>query len=162
MLTITIIGQKNTGKTSFITEFVPWLRSEGYTVGTIKHTPHPHALDVEGKDSYRHRKSGAVRSALVTPEGAAIFQESSDREQTTGFVFSQFSDVDILVIEGNLGLRGPKFEIFNYNTEGRTPYAAQDTTIIAAISSHDIKLPCPVIAPDDFELVLNIARESVV
>jgi molybdopterin-guanine dinucleotide biosynthesis adapter protein len=161
MLTITIIGQKNTGKTSFITEFVPWLRRQGYTVGTIKHTPHPHALDVEGKDSYRHRKSGAARSALITPEGAAVFQESTDKEQTTEFVLSQFSDVDILVVEGNLGLGGPKFEIFNYNTEGRTPYAAQDRSIIAVISLHDLKLSCPIVSPNDFETVLNIAREPI-
>lgn len=161
MLTITIIGQKNTGKTGFIVEFVPWLRRQGYTVGTIKHTPHPHALDVEGKDSYRHRKSGAARSALITPEGAGIFQESSDREVTTEFVLSQFSDVDILVVEGNLGLRGHKFEIFNYNTEDRTPYAAQDKSIIAVISTQDLKLSCPIIPPNDFETVLKIAREPV-
>lgn len=162
MLTITIIGQKNTGKTSFITEFVPWLRRQGFTVGTIKHTPHPHALDVEGKDSYKHRKSGAFRSAIITPEGAGVFQESSDKEKTTEFVLAQFSDVDILVVEGNLGLRGHKFEIFNYNTDGRTPYAAEDRSIVAVISPLGLKLPCPIITPGDFESILRIAKEPVI
>ncbi|ACF13682.1 molybdopterin-guanine dinucleotide biosynthesis protein B [Chloroherpeton thalassium ATCC 35110] len=157
MRTITIVGQKNAGKTAFVTNFISWLKREGYRVGSIKYTPHAHMLDVEGKDSYRHRKAGALRAAFITPEGAAVFQESADMEKSKSFVETALQDCDILVIEGNLGLSGTKIEVFLYHTEGRKPYALTNESIQAVISNEKLTVSCPIVAANDFQTVLNLS-----
>lgn len=70
---IHIVGRKNTGKTSLVVELIAELRRRGLTVGTIKHTPHDHEVDLPGKDSFRHFEAGAVPAALVTASKTAIF-----------------------------------------------------------------------------------------
>jgi len=154
---ITIVGQKNTGKTTFATNFIGWLRNEGYRVGSVKYTPHRHALDVEGKDSYRHRKAGATRSAFITPEGAGVFQESADMACSKAFVETALEDCDIVVVEGNLGLNEAKIEAFFCNTEHREPYALTNDSILAVLSNQKLQVSCPVISPDDFQAVLQLA-----
>ena len=59
MKRVHVIGGKNHGKTTLIMDLIRELTARGLQVGTIKHTHHKHELDIPGKDSYRHRESGA-------------------------------------------------------------------------------------------------------
>ncbi len=158
MKLLTFVGQKNTGKTTIITRFITWLNSEGYKVGSVKFSPHSHALDVVGKDSYRHRKAGAGKSAFITPEGYACFEETPDINYSKQAVLSQFQDTDIIIIEGNLGLGGKKLEVFEYNTQNSKPYALENSSIHALLSSQNLNVPCPIIHPDDFPAILTYAE----
>ncbi len=158
MKIICIVGQKNAGKTTFISDFIRWLASQNYKVGSIKFSPHRHNLDEEGKDSYRHRKSGALKSAFITPEGFALFQETPDISTSKAFILSQYQDLDIVIIEGNLELQGKKLEVFEYNTENRQPYALENTSIHALISSSFQQAPCPIIHPSNFTEILAFAE----
>lgn len=56
---IAISGVENSGKTTLITRLIPKLTSLGYKVATIKHDGHDFECDVEGTDSYKHKKVGA-------------------------------------------------------------------------------------------------------
>lgn len=56
---IAISGVKNSGKTTLITNLIPLLKEKGIKIATIKHDGHDFDPDVEGTDSYRHRKAGA-------------------------------------------------------------------------------------------------------
>ena len=57
MKIITVVGTKNTGKTTLVTMIVKELSKRGYKVGTIKHT-HPDS-DLAGQDTWKHREAGA-------------------------------------------------------------------------------------------------------
>ncbi len=57
MKILTVVGTKNTGKTTLVTMLVQELVKRGHKVGTIKHTHHD--FDLEGKDTWKHRKAGA-------------------------------------------------------------------------------------------------------
>ena len=61
-----MIGRKNSGKTTLVSELVTEFTARGYRVGTIKHTHHQHELDVPGKDSYRHREAGAAIVGIIS------------------------------------------------------------------------------------------------
>ena len=52
-----VVGTKNTGKTTLVTLIVSELVNRGYRVGTVKHTHHE--LDLEGKDTWKHREAGS-------------------------------------------------------------------------------------------------------
>lgn len=158
MKVLTVIGQKNTGKTTFLTNFIAWLTAEGYHVGSIKFSPHTHALDVEGKDSFKHRKAGAKRSAFITPEGYAVFKDETDISSSRKEILNQFTDLDIVVVEGNLGLEGKKVEFFEYNLQDRKPYALTNHSIHAVITSHALEVPCKKVHPENFQQILDLAE----
>jgi len=137
-----IIGRKNSGKTTLIEELLHYLTDQGYRVGTVKHTHHRHELDVPGKDSHRHRLAGAAVVAILSPNMNAVFWNDSrpsaeqDRYERLS---QQFSDCDLVLVEGNSASTGTKVEVWRQETD-TAPIAANDPTVVAIITD-DV---CPV------------------
>ena len=65
MVIIQVVGYKNSGKTTLVSELVRTLTSEGYRVGTLKHDAHDFEPDIPGKDTWQHRKAGAQVTAIT-------------------------------------------------------------------------------------------------
>ncbi|NYB50957.1 MAG: molybdopterin-guanine dinucleotide biosynthesis protein B [Methanobacteriaceae archaeon] len=98
MKIIAVAGTKNTGKTTLVTRIVSELANRNYKVGTAKHT---HVqLDVEGKDTWKHRKAGA---SVVVGAGADetffITHQDMSLEEIINSVEYLFKP-DFLVLEG--------------------------------------------------------------
>ena len=97
-----IVGYQNSGKTTVVEKLVTKLTNSGIRCGTIKHHGHggaPESSDTR-KDSYRHRKAGAVVSAV---EGSGELQlhlakESWKLDEIVN-LYHQF-DLDFIIIEG--------------------------------------------------------------
>jgi len=96
-----IVGYQNSGKTTVGEKLITKLTNDGVRVGTIKHHGHggvPERFDTD-KDSYRHRKAGAVVSAV---EGAGELQvhilKGLKLEEMVN-LYGQF-DLDFILIEG--------------------------------------------------------------
>ena len=97
-----IVGKKDTGKTAVLERVVSQLKSEGLRVLVIKHSHH--RLDLEGKDTYRLRKSGADYVTFRDLDGVAIF--TGDPEILDSL------KVDVILLEGFSGFDSPlRYEI---------------------------------------------------
>ena len=59
MKTIAVIGWKNSGKTTLVSNLVKFFDSQDISVGVIKHAHHSFDIDHPNTDSYKIRKSGA-------------------------------------------------------------------------------------------------------
>jgi molybdopterin-guanine dinucleotide biosynthesis protein MobB len=107
---VAFVGGHESGKTTLIVELVPWLTARGLKVGTIKHSSKDAEDDVAGKDSHRHATSGATVSAFVTPtrETARRFGQE---ERLDDLLARDFSDCDLVLIEGFKFLPVPKIEV---------------------------------------------------
>lgn len=57
MKIISVVGTKDTGKTTLVVKIVKELVSRGFKVGTIKHMHE--TFDVEGRDTWKHKEAGA-------------------------------------------------------------------------------------------------------
>lgn len=114
-----VAGTKNTGKTTLVTQIVGELVNRGYRVGTVKHTHHD--LDLEGKDTWKHRKAGA---GLVVGTGEStttfIVNEKMDLEKILKNI-KFLMDIDYVVIEG--------FKFANYPKISTTPRVTDEYTI---------------------------------
>lgn len=143
---IHIVGRKNAGKTTLVCELVGELSRRGLRVATVKHTHHNHELDTPGKDSHRHRISGAVAVGVLSAEMTGVFipQRRETDEQTRYAVFRKlFQDVDLIVVEGDLSTTALKLEV--WRSELRSdPYAASDESIGVVISDDDPAVSCEV------------------
>lgn len=107
-----IVGRKNSGKTTLICELVEEFTRRGHRVGTIKHTYHDHEVDVPGKDSHRHRTSGASPACFVTRETTAIFVPSIEGDDLYATLDSIYADCDFVLVEGHLSSAGTKVEVW--------------------------------------------------
>src|SRR5688572_18967669 len=106
MKRVHVIGGKNHGKTTLITDLIRELTARGIRVGTIKHTHHKHELDIPGKDSYRHRESGASVVGTLSRSMNALFwpiepkeslEESRQADRRYDAFSSAFSECDLVL-----------------------------------------------------------------
>jgi molybdopterin-guanine dinucleotide biosynthesis protein MobB len=107
---VALVGGHNAGKTTVILRLVPWLKAMGLSVGTIKHTSKDTEDDVPGKDSHLHAGSGASVSAFLTPRRTTVrrFGAEGDLDE---ILARQFSDCDLVLVEGFKSLPIPKIEV---------------------------------------------------
>jgi molybdopterin-guanine dinucleotide biosynthesis protein MobB len=109
---ISFVGFSGSGKTTLIEQLVQRLTAKGYKVGVIKHHhgQRDTGIDVEGKDTWRYRQSGAVITALVTPDGMTLFlpQENLTAEEAVERLTRQLP-VDLILVEGFKRSSFPKF-----------------------------------------------------
>lgn len=147
MKRIHIVGRKNSGKTTLIVDLVQYLASQGYRVGTIKHTHHDHELDTPGKDSHRHRNAGAAVVGILTRGMTAVFQpsdQSAARDDSRyASMAPMFADCDLVLVEGDLAADAPRIEVWRAATL-QPPISVEDPTISALISDEKPKASIPV------------------
>lgn len=98
---VSIVGKSDSGKTTFLEKLIAELTSRGWRVATVKHHSHTDEdVDVVGKDSWRHRKAGAVASVVASATQIGIVREV-DREPTLEEIAEMVGDdVDIILTEG--------------------------------------------------------------
>lgn len=145
MKRVHILGRKNSGKTTLIVDLVRCLASQGYRVGTIKHTHHDHELDTPGKDSHRHREAGSAVVGILSRGMTAVFQPFADHasrdDSRYAAIAPMFSDCDFVLVEGDLKAKAPRVEVWRESI-GQPPIAATDQSIAAIVSDDavDIKM----------------------
>jgi molybdopterin-guanine dinucleotide biosynthesis protein MobB len=109
---LSIVGKSDTGKTTLLEKIVRELTSRGFRIGTIKHDAHSFEIDHQGKDSWRHKQSGAVLTVISSPEKLALVTDT-DRDHSLAEIRDRFiRDVDLIISEGYKREVHPKIEVF--------------------------------------------------
>lgn len=151
MRRVHIIGGKNHGKTTLVTELVTEFQSRGMRVGTIKHTHHQHELDTPGKDSHRHRESGAAVVGILSRSMNAVFwpRKESDSDESNDERYSAFApafaDCDLVLVEGDTRTIAPKLEVWRAVND-TPPIADHITDILAIVTDDSIETAVPILA----------------
>ncbi len=136
-----VVGWKNWGKTKLVERLVAEITARGHSVSTVKHAHHAFDIDHEGKDSWRHRKAGAAQVLVASKQRWALMTELRGApEPPLSLLLAQLSPVDLVIIEGFKGARGPKIEIYREGADPRTEPAlsGRDADVRARVSD------CPV------------------
>lgn len=120
MQIISVVGKKNSGKTSLTVKLIEALKKRGYKVASIKHSHHTMEMDKENTDTWRHKQAG---SEIVVGIGSTSFfniTENMDLDRLL-FLINLIEDVDFVVIEG--------FKNYNYPKIATTPDVVDEYTI---------------------------------
>ena len=107
-LIFAISGYKNSGKTTLIENLIPILTGYGYKVATIKHDAHDFEPDVPGTDTYRHRKAGALGTAIFSGHRWRIERDAKEKISVKELI-KAFPDADIVLLEGFKNSEYPKY-----------------------------------------------------
>ena len=139
-----VVGWKNSGKTGLVEGLVGDISSRGFSVSTIKHAHHTFDIDVEGKDSFRHRVAGAKEVLLSSQTRWALMHElRKNCEPDLDSLLDKLSPVDLVLVEGYK--HGSCLKLEAYRSENkRVPFAVRSSNIIAIASNTvdlDVDLP---------------------
>ena len=157
---ITVVGWSGSGKTTLIEKLIPELRRRGWRVATVKHHGKAFEIDREGKDTWRHRRAGAVCTILSSPAGLAMVRDM-DHDAPLGEIRERFiHDADIIVAEGFKNEGWPKVEVFREGANPE-PLFAQSDDLVAMVSDRprDTKAPC--LGLDDVKGLADLIEERL-
>ena len=143
MQCIHIVGRQNHGKTTLMVELLKELTRRGLRPGTLKHTSHSHELDMPGKDSFRHRQSGANPVAIVSKDLIGVYLPRDPEADFYESLAPMFADCDLVLVEGHLDGPGTKIEVYRQSVGG-VPLAAERTGIMAVVSDDPVSTRVPV------------------
>jgi molybdopterin-guanine dinucleotide biosynthesis adapter protein len=109
---VCLVGKSDVGKTTLLEKVVRELTSRGYKIATIKHDAHSFEIDHEGKDSWRHKKSGACMTVISSPTKLALVADT-EKDHTLAEIRERFiRDADMILSEGYKRETHPKIEVF--------------------------------------------------
>ncbi|HYA52777.1 MAG TPA: molybdopterin-guanine dinucleotide biosynthesis protein B [Streptosporangiaceae bacterium] len=162
---LSIIGKKNSGKTTLAVALAAEFARKGRRVMAMKHATHPADVDREGSDSYRHFHEGkAERVLIAAPNQRVIFERRPDDADPISLARRYFDGADIVLVEGFRAAPLPKIEVFRKEAaatplyDPRAPNADQR---VAIVTDDDLfRAPCPVLHFRDtmwLQLLANIA-----
>ncbi|WP_069298753.1 molybdopterin-guanine dinucleotide biosynthesis protein B [Neptunicoccus sediminis] len=156
-----ITGWKNTGKTSLVERLVANFTARGLVVSTVKHAHHNFDVDQEGRDSYRHRESGAREVLLCSGTRWALMHELRDTpEPPLRELLTKLSPVDLVLVEGFKTEDHAKLECHRQET-GKTLLAPNDPTIVAVASDAAPDVSCPLLDLDDTDKIADFILGKV-
>jgi molybdopterin-guanine dinucleotide biosynthesis protein MobB len=109
---VSIVGKGGSGKTTLLEKLIGELTARGVRVATVKHHAHDLAVDVPGKDSWRHAQAGSV-AAMVSSPGEFSLVEKVKRELTLPEIAHVAADAscDVLLTEGFKSVATVRIEI---------------------------------------------------
>ena len=107
MKIVSIVGKKNTGKTSLTVKVIEELTRRGYNVASVKHSHHSIEMDKENTDTWKHKQAGAN---LVVGVGSTTFFNARQEMDLNRILFliKHFSEYDFVIIEGYKSYNYPK------------------------------------------------------
>ena len=102
-----IVGKKNTGKTSLTVKIISELTKRGYNVASIKHSHHSIEMDKENTDTWKHKQAGAN---LVVGVGLTTFFNARKEHDLNRILYmlKHFDNFDFVIIEGYKSYNYPK------------------------------------------------------
>ncbi|MBI4772918.1 MAG: molybdopterin-guanine dinucleotide biosynthesis protein B [Deltaproteobacteria bacterium] len=147
---VSIVGKSNSGKTTLIEKLLPRLAKRGIRVGTVKHDVHGFQMDREGKDSYRHKKAGALITVISSPRQIGMVRDVDHDHRIEELVDRYFPDVDLVLTEGYKREKWPKVEVHRKELR-RSLISTADEGLIVVMSDEDLSVEVPCFHLDDVD-----------
>ncbi len=113
---VSIVGNSKSGKTTLIEKLIRDLKSRGYRVATIKHTPQGMTFDEPDKDSWRHIQAGS-EATVISSQNQVVLIKPVASDVTLDEIAHLFGeDYDIILAEGFKQDNAPKIEVHRRET----------------------------------------------
>lgn len=153
---VAFVGRSGAGKTTLLVKLVAILRKRGLRIGCIKHSHHitATAMDVEGKDSWRHKQAGAERSLLVGPERLQLVADLPEPLSPAELVRRYMDGMQMVLVEGFKESPGDKIEVVRAE-RATLPLLSRDDGLIALASDIEVNLGVPRFDLDDIAGIAN-------
>lgn len=153
---LSVIGRKNSGKTTLLVALAAELRRRGIRVASLKHGHHSFEIDHPGRDSWRHFHEGQAEAVVVIgADRIAMVMRTAEEEEPASLVARLFGGrgYDLVLAEGYKHGPFPKIEIFRRAAHDRPLFdpadpAAGGGRVALVTDSPSEHAACPVVRLD--------------
>jgi molybdopterin-guanine dinucleotide biosynthesis protein B len=160
---VSIIGRKNSGKTTLVTALAADYHRRKKRCATIKHSCHHPSIDREGTDTWRHFNEGMATQVVYETAGQrVIFKRQKEEGDPVSITRQYLMDNDLVIVEGFKGLDLPKIEVYRSVLDepplfepGR-PDAANWIALVT--DQEDLQLPIPVFRYQDTAWMMTLSN----
>lgn len=159
---VSIVGRKNTGKTTLVVALVSEFVRRGRRVMTLKHGHHPAEADRPGSDTWRHFHEGpAERTLIASPELRVLFERTPDDYDPIGLARRYLAEADLVIAEGFSRAPLPKVEVYRPSVAPTPIYdatAANASDWLAIVTDDPVlRAGCPVLRFGDTAWLSTLA-----
>ena len=146
-----IVGWKNSGKTTLVSNLIAELTRRGFNVAAVKHAHHAFDVDQPGRDSHKFREAGAREVAVISGKRVAVMHELRDEaEPALEDVVKRLGGSDLILVEGFKRHDHAKIEARRLEAVQQDAMGAEFPGIVAIASDHPVETgELPVFALDD-------------
>jgi len=157
---VAFVGRSGAGKTTLLVKVIAELHSRGIRVGSIKHSHHITAstMDVEGKDSWRHKQAGARCTLLVGPDRLQLVADHSGSASPVELAARYMDGMDLVLAEGYKASEGDKIEVVRAE-RASLPLLRPEDGLIALASDIHVDLGVPRFGLDDPSAIADFLVE---
>jgi molybdopterin-guanine dinucleotide biosynthesis protein B len=157
---ISIVGYSNSGKTTLICKLIEKFTAQGMKVGTLKHDAHDFEMDHEGKDTWKHRKSGA---SVVMISSAAKVAAIETLSEPVGFddLISRFQNVDLVLVEGYKKALTKKIVVGRTLDQVQLRNELEGVIALATTLAVSESSPYPIFDLDDIDNIASFILEAI-
>lgn len=153
-----VSGLKNSGKTHLVERLIGAFSDRGLSSAVIKHDGHSFECDVEGSDSDRFYRAGAVATAVFSDTQSFVRVR---RQLSVDEMIAQMSDADVIMIEGMKNTPYPKVEVIRSDISQQSVCDSNTLLCIAADTPLPGSMSCPVFDLNDTEGIISCIIEKL-
>lgn len=156
---ITVVGYSNSGKTRCVTGLIAALTRRGYRVASAKHCHHGFDLDVEGKDSWKHRQAGAMTTLMSSGNQVGMLATEPAPPTLEQICRDYVHDADILLAEGYSWEDFPRILVISQDKLEQERIAPDDF-IVALIGEKRVDSPLPQFSFNEMEALASLIERD--
>lgn len=156
---VSIVGKSKSGKTTLVEGLIRELKSRGYHVGTIKHTPQGMTFDEPDKDSWRHIQAGSEATAISSPDKVVLIKPVTQALTLDEVAHLVGEDCDIILAEGFKQDNAPKIEV--HRREVGPPLSAV-RKLIAIVTDEPLETKVRQFSRQDFKGLADLLEEGFI
>jgi molybdopterin-guanine dinucleotide biosynthesis protein MobB len=156
---VSIVGKSNSGKTTLIEKLITELKRRGFRVATIKHNRHGFEIDHEGKDSWRHKRAGAVATVVASPGRIALIEDTAKDFDLIEIRDLYIRNADIILTEGFKVNPHSKIEVVRTELKRERLCGPKDK-LLALAGDRPISAEVPWYDWNDAEGLVNLIVEK--
>jgi molybdopterin-guanine dinucleotide biosynthesis protein B len=156
---VSIVGNSGSGKTTLMEKLVGELKSRGYRVATVKHTPKGSSFDEPGKDSWRHLQTGSQATLIVSPDKMVLIKPTSTKTGLKEIARLIGEDYDIILTEGFSQEDAPKIEVHRKLTG---PSPASPRKLFAIVTDEPLETKTRQFSPEDAKGLADLLEKGFI
>jgi len=146
-----VCGKKNSGKTTLLEKLIAELSRRGLRVATVKHDRHGFEMDVRGKDTWRHKRAGAVATLIAGPDKIGMVRDVVREPELPELAELVADGVDLVLAEGFKTSDQPKLEVVRAERSREAICGPGDDLVGVATDVEELEIGVPRFGLDEVE-----------
>lgn len=156
---VSIMGKSEPARTDVIERLIHELKSRGYRVATLKHTPQRSSFERVAKDSWRYIEAGSEATVVTSTHSLVLVKPTSQDTPLEEIVRLLGEDYDIIFAEGFKRADTPRIET---HRKGAGTPIKNIKRIVATVTDEPLETRARQFSFDDYKRLADLLERGFI